>query len=156
MKLFASFFVCGLLGAWSGLAAAEPVVTQKVVVAKSFPASKLEGLNVRNEAGEKLGVVHDTVINVETGKVAYVALSHGGGVLGVGSKLFAVPFNQIKFVHGKDEMWFVLNIQKEKLEAAPGFDNNAWPDFADEKWIQQIDTYYREATIQDKTRVRAE
>ena len=37
-------------------------------------------------------------IDIETGKIAYVALSVGG-VLGVGEKLFAVPYNQLAFDH---------------------------------------------------------
>jgi sporulation protein YlmC with PRC-barrel domain len=114
----------------------------KVGVATVFPSKKLTGLNVRNPQGEKIGTIEDLVISLQDGKVQYVALSVGG-VLGIGDKLFAVPFEEIRFNHGKDEMYFVLDISKEKLEAAPGFEKSNWPDFADPQWKSQVDTYYR-------------
>jgi sporulation protein YlmC with PRC-barrel domain len=121
----------------------------KILVAKTFQASKLIGLNVRNKEGEKLGTVHDLVFNIETGKIAYVALSVGG-VLGVGEKLFAVPYNQLAFDHGKNEQFFVLDMAKEKLEAAPGFNKSDWPNFADPNWTNKIDSYY----TRERTEVR--
>ena len=125
---------------------------EKIGVATSFPVkSKLTGLSVRNSAGEKLGTVEDIVINLQDGKAQYLALSFGG-VLGIGSKYFAVPFNEVRFNHGKEEMYFVLDVPKEKLESAPGFDKNDWPDFADPKWRNEIDSYYRTNTQGTATR----
>src|SRR5689334_4902324 len=115
-----------------------------VQVATSFPSSKLKGLKVKNTKGETIGSIDDLVINMQDGKIAYLAMSVGG-VLGIGDKLFAVPFQAMKFNHGKDEMYFVLDASKEKLEKAPGFDKSNWPDFADPKWRSQIDQYYRSA-----------
>jgi len=66
------------------------------------------------------------------------------GVLGIGDKLFAVPFQEVRFNHGKDEMYYVLDISKEKLDQAPGFDKAHWPDFADPQWKSQVDSYYRD------------
>ena len=62
-------------GQGGGSGTAEPA---KILVAKTFKPSKLIGLNVRNKEGEKLGTVNDLVLNIETGKIAYVALSVGG------------------------------------------------------------------------------
>ncbi len=119
---------------------------EKVGVATAFPVkNKLVGLNVRNPQGEKLGSVEDVVIDLKDGKVHYLAMSFGG-VLGIGSKYFAVPLDQVRFNHGKEEMYFVIDVPKEKLEKAPGFDKNDWPDFADPNWKNQIDTYYRTNT----------
>ena len=37
----------------------------------------------------------------------------------------------------------VLNVDKEKLKTAPGFDKDAkWPDFADRAWGYSIHDYY--------------
>lgn len=133
--------------------AADAPAQGKILVAKTFRASKLTGLNVRNTQGEKLGVVHDLVVNIDTGKLAYVAMSHGG-VLGIGDKLFAVPYAELKFDHGKDEMFFVLDMAKEKLEAAPGFNQNDWPNFADPSWSEKVDSYYRRAEAKERTEVK--
>ncbi len=116
---------------------------EKMGVATAFPVkNKLCGLNVRNSTGEKLGTVEDFVIDLHDGKVHYLALSFGG-VLGIGTKYFAVPLDQVHFNHDKEEMYFVLDVPKEKLENAPGFDKSDWPDFANPNWKNQIDTYYR-------------
>jgi sporulation protein YlmC with PRC-barrel domain len=135
--------------------AAEPAATQpartaeakvaageKILAAKTFRASKLTGMNVRNMEGEELGTVNDFMIDVQTGKVQYAAMSVGG-LLGVGDKLFAVPFAQLKFDHGQDEMFFVLDMSKEKIAAAPGFNQNDWPDFADPRWAAKVEQHYR-------------
>jgi sporulation protein YlmC with PRC-barrel domain len=138
---FLAATLCAVLLAVSYTASAVDIPTKKVGVAKSFRASKLTGLSVKNTEGESLGSVEDIVMDVESGKVAYVALSFGG-VFGVGDKLFAVPYRQMKFMHGKDEMYFVLNVPKDRLKAAPGFDKNNWPDFADPSWMKTIDDFY--------------
>ena len=118
------------------------MASNKMTTAKSFPSKTLVGLNVRNPQGEKLGIVDDLVIDLQSGKVVYVALSVGG-VLGIGDKLFGVPYEEFKFNYGPNEKNFVLNISKERLEGALGFNKDQWPDFADPQWRNQIDTYYR-------------
>jgi sporulation protein YlmC with PRC-barrel domain len=123
----------------------------QVAVATAFPTSKLKGLNVRNANGETIGSIDDLVISLTDGKVNYVAMSVGG-VLGIGDKLFAIPFRELKFTHGKEEMYFVLDISKEKLDQAPGFDKSQWPDFADPQWRDKIDRYYQKSTTERTTR----
>jgi sporulation protein YlmC with PRC-barrel domain len=127
----------------------------QVTAATAFPTSKLKGLNVRNAKGETIGAVDDLVISLTDGKVNYVAMSVGG-VLGIGDKLFAIPFRELKFNHGKEDMHFVLDISKEKLDQAPGFDKNHWPDFADPQWRNKVDKYYHKSTDERTTRAPAE
>lgn len=122
----------------------------KILAAKTFRTNKLIGMNVRNMEGETLGTIDDFVIDVRTGKVQYAAMSVGG-VLGVGAKLFAVPFAELKFDHGQDDMFFVLNMEKEKIASAPGFNKSDWPDFADPDWTQKIDEHYRKTEVRTGT-----
>jgi sporulation protein YlmC with PRC-barrel domain len=123
---------------------------QKVLVSTTFRASKLMGLHVRNTAGEKLGTVDDMVVNVATGKIDYVAMGVGG-VLGLGEKLLAIPYSEMKFNFGKDENFFVVNMSLEKVKAAPGFDKRDWPNVADPKWREEIDKYYQQAETKKTT-----
>jgi sporulation protein YlmC with PRC-barrel domain len=88
-------------------------------------ASKLIGMQVRNTKNEMLGKISDLVIDQKSGKVAYVAMSIGG-VLGVGDKLVAVPFEAFTPNQGQDGL--MLNIDKQRLQQAPGFSQNSWPD----------------------------
>ncbi len=88
-------------------------------------ASKLIGMQVRNSKNENLGKISDLVLDQKSGKVAYAAMSIGG-VLGVGDKLVAVPFEAFTPNPGQDGL--VLNIEKQRLQQAPGFSQNNWPD----------------------------
>jgi len=107
-------------------------------------SSAVSKLNVKNEAGEKIGTIEDLVVNITTGRVSYAALGFGG-VLGIGEKLFAVPWNQLQLRTDNDEHYFVLNVSKDALKAAPGFDKSNWPNFADPSFTERIDHYYRDA-----------
>lgn len=102
-------------------------------------ASTLAGDHVQNSAGEDLGKVNEIMIDIPSGKVAYAVLSFGG-FLGMGNKLFALPWSALKLDEGKK--CFVLDVDKKKLENAPGFDKDNWPDMADTTWRNEIFSYY--------------
>ncbi|KAF0813645.1 hypothetical protein IGB42_01996 [Andreprevotia sp. IGB-42] len=102
-------------------------------------ADTLEGNDVVNRAGENLGEVKGLMLDVERGRVAYAVLSFGG-FLGIGDKLFAVPFNALEL--DTDNKQFVLDADKDRLEGAPGFDKDHWPSVADHQWGQDVHAYY--------------
>ena len=102
-------------------------------------ASTLTGDRVRNTVGEDLGKVDEIMIDIPSGKVAYAVLSFGG-FLGMGDKLFAVPWSALTI--DEDKKQFILHVDKKTLEHAPGFDKDHWPDMADSSWATQIYSYY--------------
>lgn len=102
-------------------------------------ASTLAGDSVMNKAGEDLGKIEELMIDLESGRVAYAVLSFGG-FLKMGEKLFAVPFKALRLDAERNR--FVLDVPKEKLQNAPGFDKNNWPTTADRKWGSEIHSYY--------------
>ena len=102
-------------------------------------ASTLAGNRVRNFPGDDLGTIDEIMIDIPTGKVAYAVLSYGG-VLGIGKKLFAVPWNALAV--DEDDQCFTLDVAKEKLQNAPGFDPDNWPDMTDHGWGSKIFNYY--------------
>lgn len=102
-------------------------------------SSSISGTKVKNPQGKDLGDVKDLMIDTETGNVAYVILSFGG-FLGMGDKLFAVPFEAFRFDTNSEEM--VIDVDKEKLENAPGFDKDNWPKSPDRSFISDIHSHY--------------
>ena len=102
-------------------------------------ADTMTGDSVRNLAGDDLGKVQDIMLDVDDGSIAYAVLSFGG-FLGMGEKLFAVPWKALVLV--QDEEHFLLDVDKEVLEDAPGFDKDNWPDFSDPTWGQGIHDHY--------------
>ena len=103
-------------------------------------ASTIIGESVVNRQNEDLGKIHELVIDAREGRLAYAVLSFGG-FMGIGNKLFAMPWKAFEF--SSTEQKLILNVDKEKLETAPGFDQDSkWPDFADRTWGSGIHNYY--------------
>jgi sporulation protein YlmC with PRC-barrel domain len=102
-------------------------------------ASTLSGDNVVNDRGEDIGKINEIMIDIPSGRVAYAVLSFGG-FLGMGDKLFAIPWSRLTV--DEDRKVFVLDLDKATLERAPGFDKEHWPDMADPSWGAAIHTYY--------------
>ncbi len=102
-------------------------------------AGDVTGNDVRNLKGEDLGTIKEVVLDASSGTVAYAVLSFGG-FLGMGDKLFAVPWKALSL--NADNGGFVLDVDEERLENAPGFDEDDWPDFADPAWGRGIYDYY--------------
>lgn len=103
-------------------------------------ASTLEGDNVVALAdGNKLGDIKDIMIDMPTGRVAYAVLSVGG-FLGIGEKLIAVPWRALRLDAANKR--FTMEVTKEQVEKAEGFDKDRWPSMADERWATSLHDYY--------------
>jgi sporulation protein YlmC with PRC-barrel domain len=102
-------------------------------------AESITGTTVQNMGREDLGEIKDLMIDLSEGQIAYAVLSFGG-FLGMGDKLFAIPWEAFSVV--QEEKIFLLDVAKEKLEQAPGVDKDNWPDMADTTWGQGIHDYY--------------
>lgn len=94
---------------------------------------------VVNTAGDDLGEIEEIMIDINSGRIAYAVLSFGG-ILGLGEKYFAIPWEALD-LH-EEHKHFVLNVPKEVLENAEGFDKDNWPDFANPDWNLRTYEYY--------------
>jgi sporulation protein YlmC with PRC-barrel domain len=102
-------------------------------------ADKVEGTAVYNPKGEDLGHISEIMIDKLSGEVAYAVLKYGS-VMGIGGKLFAVPWDILKY--NTRLGGYVVDIPEERLKNAPSFDANNPPDMADVSWSKQIHDYY--------------
>ena len=102
-------------------------------------ADTLIGNDVCNQNDEDLGDIKEIMLDVSSGQVAYAVLSFGG-FLGMGEKLFAVPWSALKLDTVNKR--FVLAVDKDRLSHAPGFDKDNWPDMQDPTWSKGIQDYY--------------
>jgi len=102
-------------------------------------ADTLEGDAVVNLQGEELGTIHDIMLDVPHGRVAYAVLA-SGGVLGMGAKLHAIPWSALTL--DAQRKCFVLDVPKDRIESAPGFDKDHWPSMADQRWASEVHQYY--------------
>lgn len=113
-------------------------------------ADTLVGDDVCNLKGEVLGDIKEIMLNMSSGKVSYAVLSFSG-FLGIGEKLFAIPWSALRLDTVNKR--FELNVEKDRLEDAPGFNKNDWPDMADPAWVAEIDTYYGVKSQLDERRL---
>ena len=102
-------------------------------------STSITGTNVTNPKGDNLGEIRDLMIDTETGTVNYAVLSFGG-FLGLGDKYFAIPFEAFS-VNTTTER-FVLNVGKDRLENAPGFDKDNWPETSDHAYWNNLYKHY--------------
>lgn len=112
------------------------------------PAKRLLDREVLDCDGGHLGEIKDIVVHLSTGRVAYAVLTFGGSFMGWHNKLFAVPWECLALEsdetkhEGHHDRRFVLDVDKKKLEAAPGFDQDNWPDPDDLEWVEPVYRYY--------------
>ncbi|MFN2301288.1 MAG: PRC-barrel domain-containing protein [Gammaproteobacteria bacterium] len=99
----------------------------------------LIGNDVYNHKDEQLGEINEIMLDMGTGSIAYAVLSFGG-FLGMGDKLFAVPWSAL--ILDTKEKRFLLNLEKDRLKDAPGFDKDQWPNMRDENWANKVSSYY--------------
>ena len=113
-------------------------------------ADTLSGNDVYNQKDEDLGDIKEIMLNMRTGRVSYAVLSYGG-FLGMGEKLFAVPWEALT-LDTKNKR-FVLNVDKDRLANAPGFDKEQWPNMADQSWAEGIHAFYGTQPHTDDLRI---
>jgi sporulation protein YlmC with PRC-barrel domain len=102
-------------------------------------ASNILGSDVVDPKGDVLGGIKELVVDPSLGRVAYVvvSLSH---FLCAGEKLFAIPFRAFRYDPAKSE--YILDVSKERLAEAPGFEQDRWPSMSEETWNRDVHAYY--------------
>ncbi len=102
-------------------------------------AGSIKGTKVVNTAGDDLGSIEELMLFVDSGEVAYAVLSFGG-FLGIGDKLFPVPWEALAVDTVNERI--VFDVPRERLENAPGFDKGNWPTTADDAYMTEDHSYY--------------
>ena len=87
-----------------------------VKLSTGYRASKVIGSSVVNEAGDTVGKIDDIIVGAD-GKAPFVVLSVGG-FLGVGDKLVALPYEQMR-TNGKKIV--LPGATKDSLKSLPEF-----------------------------------
>ncbi|HVT53663.1 MAG TPA: PRC-barrel domain-containing protein [Dongiaceae bacterium] len=101
-------------------APASPPPSDAVISAQSdgqLRADQLIGMTVYNDQGEKVGTVHDIILDKD-GKATGVVLNVGG-VLGIGAKAVGLTWKEIDVK--PDQQAVQISYSKEQLKAAPDF-----------------------------------
>lgn len=130
-----------------------PITNQTHIMNTTTPllsTSSLQGTPVVNTTGENLGDIKDLMLDVPNGTVQYAVLDFGG-FLGIGDKLFAVPIQAFTLDTNNERL--VLDVTKDRLENAPGFDKSDWPSTPDATFLENVYDFYgqREVYLRNRT-----
>ena len=104
------------------------------------PAGDLAGAKVLSRSDETLGSISEIILDLARGRIAYALLACGG-FMGVGERLFAIPWKALK--RDMHRNCFVLEADHATFAGAPSFDKDRWPGELDEQWHQRLHDHYR-------------
>ena len=113
------------------------VVTDET--SRLIASDKVEGTAVYNRKGERLGDVHNLMIDKYSGQVAYAVMSFGG-FLGIGESYHPLPWKVLDYDTTKGG--YVVDLDKEKLSGAPSFSRDQTPDWGNREWDARVHDYY--------------
>jgi len=108
--------------------------------------SEITGIQVLNRRGESIGNVEEIVVDRADGRVIYLVLSFGG-FLGLGTKLYALPWNKLKF--DASRMAYVIDLAREQIENAPHFNRNDQGLLFDADWNRRLLEYFDALPVWD-------
>lgn len=102
-------------------------------------ARQVQGTTVYNTSREKLGSVQDVMIDKSSGRIAYAVLSFGG-FLGIGDRYYPLPWE--KLTYDTQAGGYVVDIDRNVLEGAPSYTDEATAGWNDEAWGRGVYSYY--------------
>jgi len=101
--------------------------------------NQLIGMNVQDVNNQPIGKISNIVVDMASGRMLYVVFAPASN-MGLGNNLYAMPSDA--FTLSSDHTHLVTNIGKQKLAAAPHFDNSHWPNLTDNTFASQVYQYY--------------
>jgi len=113
--------------------------TSKPIPPQALSVSTLLGNRVVDRAGQEVGRIQELMVDPKNGRVTYAVMSFGG-VFGLGEKLFAVPWVSLELDPDHDR--FFMDVDREKLKDAPGFDKDDWPNMSGTYWGTDVPKFY--------------
>ncbi|MGH7322425.1 MAG: BON domain-containing protein [Candidatus Rokuibacteriota bacterium] len=106
-------------------------------------ASTISGMSVKDATGKDAGKIEDLMVD-SRGEVAYAVVSFGG-FLGIGDKLFALPWDAVWVDRSNKTVY--IDVNKEMLEKAPSFATDKYPDPSDREWGKDVRRTWNDASI---------
>jgi sporulation protein YlmC with PRC-barrel domain len=101
-------------------------------------ADSFIGDPVYNHKGEYLGSVMEIMLDMESGKIAHAVISQGEAFYESGS-MVAIPWQALIRGDSRNHR-FTLQVNKQFVDEAAGFDYDSWPDMDAAAWSPQAFT----------------
>lgn len=102
--------------------------------------TELMGRDVNDRSGRDAGEVQDFVVDINTGRIAYVVLDFDEA-WSLDDKLLPLPLSAFTFPRERGAE-LVLNLDRNRLDMARGFESNLWPDLNEPAFRQNMQAYF--------------
>ena len=102
-------------------------------------ANKVAGTDVFNAAGDRMGSIHELMIDKESGQIAFAIMAFGG-FLGIGNSYRPLPWSLLRY--DKNVGGYVVDIKDNELEDAPSYAVGAQPAWGDPDYERKLHDYY--------------
>jgi hypothetical protein len=101
-------------------------------------SDKVEGTAVYNRQGERLGTVHNFMVDKRSGQAEYAVMSFGG-FLGMGESYHPLPWKVLTY--DPNQGGYIIDLDKDRLEGAPSYRAEDQPRY-DRAYDDRINGYY--------------
>jgi sporulation protein YlmC with PRC-barrel domain len=102
-------------------------------------SSKVEGTAVYDSAGEKIGTIHNFMVEKRTGQVEYAVLS-SGGLFGRQGRYYPIPWNELRY--DTDRGGYVVGHGRDRFDDAPSYEAGSEPRY-DPDYDERVRGHYR-------------
>ena len=89
---------------------------------KLIASNKVEGTPVYDRHGDKLGTIHNFMVDKRKGHVVYAVLKHGGGFLGLNERYYPIEWDQLTYDTRLDG--YHVEMVEQDLESFGSFDSD--------------------------------
>lgn len=104
--------------------------------------SKLDGFPVaERQSDRRIGEIADMIIDFSRGHARYAVL-YFPGAIGIEDRRFAVPMQKLRYMKDQDKGYLKLEVDRQVLGRAPGFEEQQWPNLRDPQFSARVDNYY--------------
>jgi hypothetical protein len=117
--------------------------------ASNLKASQIIGQTVRNDSGERLGKVHDLIVNLEARSTPFAIIEYGGR-LGIGATHVAVPMTDLMW--SGEPRQLILRATRQEFESASSIPTGGWMAVSGEDWLKVVDRFYGQPSTVSQSR----
>ena len=113
--------------------------TRKMTGKPLIESDRVEGTNVYDPAGNKIGDIKRLMIEKVSGRISYAVMSFGG-FLGMGKEEYTIPWNKLEYDTSLGG--YRTDITEEQLKGAPTFYRDRDYDWSDRARERELHDYW--------------
>ena len=105
---------------------------------QTIASNKVEGTPVYDAHGERIGKIHNFMVDKQSGRVVYAVMSFGG-LLGMGASYRPLPWSVLRYDEKLDG--YVVGIDMDTIRNGPSYEAGGEPRF-DQGYYGTVYGYY--------------